>query len=143
MLYVGKKKIEEDRRLMKKSVIFLVFFFLMTSAANATREEIKCTGGFHRGWRAYFDRDTSFVNAANFTFENRTGKTAFKVHAVVNCYDFMDHYVGRVEGLSDGPISRFISFTRSIPRDTSHMDCEIYWTDNYYNEKAAGPTVGE
>lgn len=116
---------------MKSFLLVLIILFVFSSFSWAGREEIPCVNGYCDGWQILLERVNSFDNNPIFHFYNNSGITAFKVMAIINCYDYNDRYLGRITVNRPGPIHKFIDFRGKLPQNTSKMTAEIYYSDTY------------
>ena len=106
--------------------VLLVFF--LTSNAFAEIGSIPCEGGSCDGWEGEYERRGDY---AKVIFLNKTGKTAFKIKLLINCYDYFDTFITRIETKHEGPINVQIPYVIKVPKDTSKMTYSIYWVDTY------------
>jgi hypothetical protein len=123
---------------MKTHFRCLAFLVMLAAASPAWAEsfDVECVQGYCDGWHIWYEMDSSTFRTFNdykatFHFDNQTGIPAFNVKYIVNCYDDRGAFLGRMEGKSDGPVNKFITFNAIVPKGSVRMTAELYWTESY------------
>ncbi|GBE16210.1 hypothetical protein BMS3Abin15_00022 [bacterium BMS3Abin15] len=76
-------------------------------------------------WNVWYERGWSDEPVV-FHFENITDRPAFKIRALVNCYDRDGKYLGRVRFEMPGPIHKYLIPKQIVPKGTKKMEAEVY-----------------
>lgn len=108
------------------SVILITL--MCVSNVFAESDNMDCVNGRCEGWEGSYERRG---DAARFLFLNKTDKPAFKIKVLINCYDYFDTFISRIEQKTDGPINVQLPFISKIPPKTSKMTYDIYYVDEY------------
>lgn len=106
-----------------------LFFFLICTSAFAEAGDLSCINGNCEGWEGHYEISGDI---GKFIFLNKSGKSAFDIKILVNCYDYFDTFIARIERKNEGPINVQMPFIARIPPNTSKMTYDIYWVDEYH-----------
>jgi hypothetical protein len=115
---------------VKMKRVLSILMFIMFLAVLSYAEEIPCVAGNCGGWSISYNGNTG-DSSMRFRFDNNSGEDAFSITAVINFYDYMDKYLGRITKKDAGPIHKFIIFEGRPPKDAFKMTGELYHKNEY------------
>lgn len=111
----------------------IAVFLLLVAAQSfaASRKELECRAGQCEDWAAEYKGSFSDGWPVTVLLKNKSGKSAFNVKVILNCYDYFDDFLGRVEFKVEGPIHEKYWHQIYPPSGAESADFEIYWIDKY------------